>query len=43
MLQRLGFCLEGHLKESFLVEDVLVDSQIYSLLPENWQKPGASD
>jgi [ribosomal protein S5]-alanine N-acetyltransferase len=37
MLQRLGFNLEGHLKESFLVEDVFVDSLIYSLLKKDWE------
>jgi len=36
MLQKLGFRLEGHLKESFLVEDVFVDSLIYSLLRKEW-------
>lgn len=36
MLERLGFRLEGHLKESFLVEDVFVDSLIYSLLQKEW-------
>jgi [ribosomal protein S5]-alanine N-acetyltransferase len=37
MLQKLGFHLEGHLKESFLVEDVFVDSLIYSLLRKEWE------
>ena len=37
MLQRLGFRLEGHLKESFLVEDTFVDSLIYSLLRQDYQ------
>jgi len=36
MLEKLGFCLEGHLRESFLVEDVFVDSLIYSLLRKDW-------
>jgi len=36
MLERLGFQLEGHLKESFLVEDLFVDSLIYSLLKRDW-------
>lgn len=40
MLERLGFHLEGHLRESFLVEDAFVDSLIYSLLRKEWQ-PGA--
>jgi len=39
MLQKLGFRLEGHLKESFLVEDVFVDSLIYSLLRKEWDPP----
>lgn len=37
MLEKLGFCLEGHLRESFLVEDVFVDSLIYSLLQRDWE------
>jgi len=37
MLERLGFRLEGHLRESFLVEDVFVDSLIYSLLRKDWK------
>jgi [ribosomal protein S5]-alanine N-acetyltransferase len=37
MLQKLGFKLEGHLKESFLVEDVFVDSLIYSVLRREWE------
>jgi ribosomal-protein-alanine N-acetyltransferase len=37
MLKRLGFCLEGHLRESFLVEDAFVDSLIYSLLRKDWE------
>jgi len=37
MLEKLGFHLEGHLKESFLVEDVFVDSLIYSLLRKEWE------
>lgn len=36
LLQRLGFRLEGHLRESFLAEDVFVDSLIYSLLRRDW-------
>lgn len=37
MLERLGFRLEGHLRESFLAEDVFVDSLIYSLLRRDWE------
>jgi ribosomal-protein-alanine N-acetyltransferase len=37
MLTRLGFRLEGHLRESFLVEDTFVDSLIYSLLRKDWE------
>jgi [ribosomal protein S5]-alanine N-acetyltransferase len=37
MLERLGFVLEGHLRESFLVEDTFVDSLIYSLLRKDWE------
>jgi ribosomal-protein-alanine N-acetyltransferase len=36
MLGRLGFRLEGHLRESFLVEDEFVDSLIYSLLRQDY-------
>jgi [ribosomal protein S5]-alanine N-acetyltransferase len=36
MLERLGFVLEGHLRESFLVEDTFVDSLIFSLLRKDW-------
>jgi [ribosomal protein S5]-alanine N-acetyltransferase len=42
MLQKLGFNLEGHLRESFLVEDVFVDSLIYSLLRKEWAGRSAS-
>jgi [ribosomal protein S5]-alanine N-acetyltransferase len=37
LLEKLGFVLEGHLRESFLVEDKFVDSLIYSLLGRNWE------
>lgn len=37
MLQRLGFRLEGHLRENFLTEDGFVDSLIYSLLRRDWE------
>jgi [ribosomal protein S5]-alanine N-acetyltransferase len=43
MLQKLGFRLEGHLKESFLVEDVFVDSLIYSLLRKEWESSGPGE
>jgi ribosomal-protein-alanine N-acetyltransferase len=36
MLERLGFCLEGHLRESYFAEDRFVDSLIYSLLHRDW-------
>jgi [ribosomal protein S5]-alanine N-acetyltransferase len=36
MLGRLGFQLEGHLRESFWAEDMFVDSLIYSLLRIDW-------
>ena len=39
ILEKLGFCLEGHLRESFLVEDAFVDSLIYSLLRIDWVRP----
>jgi ribosomal-protein-alanine N-acetyltransferase len=32
MLQRLGFRLEGHLRENFLTDRGFVDSLIYSML-----------
>ncbi|MBJ6799027.1 GNAT family N-acetyltransferase [Geomonas propionica] len=37
MLERLGFRLEGHLRESFWAEDRFVDSLIYSLLRQEWK------
>jgi [ribosomal protein S5]-alanine N-acetyltransferase len=37
MLQRLGFRLEGHLRESFLTDRGFVDSLIYSLLRSDWE------
>jgi ribosomal-protein-alanine N-acetyltransferase len=37
MLERLGFRLEGHLRESFWAEDRFVDSLIYSLLRQEWE------
>jgi [ribosomal protein S5]-alanine N-acetyltransferase len=36
MLERLGFRLEGHLRESYYAEDKFVDSLIYSLLRRDW-------
>ena len=36
MLQRLGFRLEGHLRENFLTDRGFVDSLIYSLLRRDW-------
>lgn len=36
LLERLGFRLEGHLRESYLAEDRFVDSLIYSLLQRDW-------
>jgi [ribosomal protein S5]-alanine N-acetyltransferase len=38
LLQRLGFRLEGHLRESFLTDRGFVDSLIYSLLRMDWRK-----
>ncbi|BCS52043.1 GNAT family N-acetyltransferase [Geobacter sp. SVR] len=38
MLARLGFRLEGHLRESYWAEDRFVDSLIYSLLREDWRQ-----
>ena len=37
MLERLGFRLEGHLRESFLTDRGFVDSLIYSLLRSDWK------
>jgi ribosomal-protein-alanine N-acetyltransferase len=37
MLEKLGFRLEGHLRESFWAEDRFVDSLIYSLLRQEWE------
>jgi [ribosomal protein S5]-alanine N-acetyltransferase len=36
LLEKLGFRLEGHLRESFWAEDRFVDSLIYSLLGRDW-------
>jgi ribosomal-protein-alanine N-acetyltransferase len=45
MLQRLGFRLEGHLRENFLTDRGFVDSLIYSLLRSDWEsaKDGKAD
>jgi [ribosomal protein S5]-alanine N-acetyltransferase len=40
MLQKLGFRLEGHLRESFLTDGGFVDSLIYSLLRRDWESAG---
>jgi ribosomal-protein-alanine N-acetyltransferase len=40
MLERLGFCLEGHLRESYFAEDHFVDSLIYSLLRRDFCTQG---
>jgi [ribosomal protein S5]-alanine N-acetyltransferase len=37
MLQRLGFRLEGHLRENFLTDRGFVDSLIYSMLRSDWE------
>jgi [ribosomal protein S5]-alanine N-acetyltransferase len=37
MLERLGFHLEGQLRENFWAEDRFVDSLIYSLLRRDWE------
>lgn len=37
MLQRLGFRLEGHLRENFLTDRGFVDSLIYSILRSDWE------
>jgi ribosomal-protein-alanine N-acetyltransferase len=37
ILERLGFRLEGHLRESFWADDMFVDSLIYSLLRRDWE------
>ena len=41
MLERLGFRLEGHLRESFWAEDRFEDSLIYSQLRRDWETNGA--
>jgi [ribosomal protein S5]-alanine N-acetyltransferase len=41
MLQKLGFRLEGHLRESFLTDGGFVDSLIYSLLRRGWESAGS--
>jgi [ribosomal protein S5]-alanine N-acetyltransferase len=40
MLERLGFRLEGHLRESYFAEDHFVDSLIYSLLRQDFCTQG---
>jgi ribosomal-protein-alanine N-acetyltransferase len=40
MLERLGFRLEGHLRESYFAEDHFVDSLIYSLLQRDFCTQG---
>ncbi|MFN8574437.1 MAG: GNAT family protein [Gemmatimonadaceae bacterium] len=40
MLERLGFKLEGHLRENFLADDRFIDSLIYSLLRREWVGAG---
>jgi ribosomal-protein-alanine N-acetyltransferase len=42
MLEKLGFQLEGHLRESYWAEDRFVDSLIFSLLQKNWKHPRRS-
>jgi ribosomal-protein-alanine N-acetyltransferase len=37
MLERLGFHLEGRLRESFWADGMFVDSLIYSLLRRDWE------
>jgi [ribosomal protein S5]-alanine N-acetyltransferase len=37
MLRKLGFRLEGHLRENFLTDRGFVDSLIYSLLRSDWE------
>jgi [ribosomal protein S5]-alanine N-acetyltransferase len=38
LLERLGFRLEGHLRESFWAEDRFVDSLIFSLLRRDYEE-----
>jgi RimJ/RimL family protein N-acetyltransferase len=38
MLEKLGFQLEGHLRESYWAEDRFVDSLIFSLLQKEWKQ-----
>lgn len=42
LLQRMGFRLEGHTRESFWAEDRFVDSMIFSLLRCDWHVAGRS-
>jgi ribosomal-protein-alanine N-acetyltransferase len=42
LLERLGFCLEGHTRESFWAEDHFVDSMLFSLLQRDWAKDRAA-
>lgn len=38
-LDRLGFVKEGHLRERWIVADVISDSDVYGLLRREWQRP----
>jgi ribosomal-protein-alanine N-acetyltransferase len=40
LLERMGFRLEGHTRESFWAEDRFVDSLIFSLLGRDWEAGG---
>lgn len=41
-LERLGFVKEGHLRERWIVADVISDSDVYGLLRRDWQHEEAT-
>ena len=42
LLEKLGFRLEGHLRENYWAEDRFVDSLIYAILRPEWKTRGGA-